>query len=63
MRDLVQWERLNRAACVIPHDGGSLSLIGFRMGGGILVAIQDCIFGGMYHGGALALRRKVGRRK
>ena len=25
-------------------------------GGGSLVATQDCIFGGKYHGGALALR-------
>ena len=26
------------------------------MGGGSLVATQDCIFGGKHHGGALALR-------
>ena len=56
MWDSPQQGRRHRAASVIRHDGGSLSLSGFPMGGPSLDAVQDCIFGGNYHGGALALR-------
>ena len=56
MWDSVQPGRRHRAARLIPYVGGSLSPSGFLMGGPSLDAVQDCIFGGNYHGGALALR-------
>jgi hypothetical protein len=56
MWDSVQPGRRHRAARLILHDGGSLSPSGFWMGGPSLDAVQDCIFGRNYHGGALALR-------
>ena len=57
-RDLVQQGRRHRAARVHRHVGGSLSPSGFGMEGQSLDAVQDWIFGGNYHCGDLALKRR-----
>ncbi len=42
-------------ASIIQYDAGSLTPNGLPTGGPSLAVIQDCVFGGKHHGGALAL--------